>query len=126
MQDIASEFANHMCDNRNADDFYTDPTSFKCQQVFLYEHKSFSRFLSHTLSFSLSLARTHTLVRSLSLSLSCFLACALPLSGVFNHSYDAGTGTLKNTSSIDASRAGNDKEYYVTIIYNNIYMCHIT
>jgi len=34
-QDIASEYANHMCDNRNPDLFYTDPSSFRSQQVWL-------------------------------------------------------------------------------------------
>jgi 50S ribosomal protein L16 3-hydroxylase len=31
LQDIASEFANSMCDSRNPDDFYTDPPSFAVQ-----------------------------------------------------------------------------------------------
>ena len=30
-QDLASEFANFMCDNRSPDDFYTDPSSFASQ-----------------------------------------------------------------------------------------------
>jgi len=32
LQDIASEYANHMCDNQNPDLFYTDPSSFRSQQ----------------------------------------------------------------------------------------------